>query len=118
MYDLGMGADIWVSRFILNGGWHFPSPRSTVLMDIFHHIPHEIQPWNAFDDEIVWILEENEFFSLKSAYKFLCNILNQQVLWTSAIWFKVCIKKHFVCAWMLFKGRLKTKDFLLQRNVE
>ena len=87
-------------------------------MDIFQHIANEIQPWSTFDDEIVWTLKEKGFFSLKSAYKFIYNIPNQQILWTSTIWFKGCIKNHFICAWMLFKGQLKTKDFLLQRNIE
>ena len=73
---MGLGADIRVSQFILNGGWHFPSPKSNALMDIFQHIPNEIQPWSTFDDE-VWTLEEKGFFSLKSAYKFICNIPNQ-----------------------------------------
>ena len=86
-------------------------------MDIFQLMPNEIQPWNTFDDEIVWTLEEKGFFYLKSAYKFICNIPNQQIPWTSAIWFEGCIKMHSICAWMSFKGRLKTKDFLLQRNV-
>ena len=57
-------------------------------------------------------------FSLSSAYNLVCSIPNQQVSWTSSIWFKGGIKKHSVCAWMFFQGRLKTKDFLLQRSVD
>lgn len=34
------------------------------------------------------------------------------------IWFTGCIKKHSICAWMFLRGRLKTKDFLLKRNVD
>jgi len=118
MYDLGLGKDLRVSTFIVHGGWHLPPPTSATLMDIFHLIPIECQPWPEFGDEIVWTLEEEGFFSLKSAYKLVCSIPNQQLSWTSAIWFKGAIKKHSICAWMFFRGRLKTKDFLLQRNVD
>ena len=37
--------------------------------------------------------------------------------WAPLIWFKGFIKKHSICAWMFLRGKLKTKDFLLQRNV-
>lgn len=59
IYDMGMGDDIKVSRFILNDGWPFPIRRSHDLMDIFQDIPNEIIPWCRFDDEIVWTLKEH-----------------------------------------------------------
>ena len=42
---------------------------------------------------------------------------NRGIQWPSWIWFKGCIKKHSMCAWMFLQRRLKTKEFLLQRNV-
>lgn len=42
----------------------------------------------------------------------------QNLQWTPLIWFKGCIKKHSICAWMFLQGKLKTEDFLLQRNVD
>ena len=33
------------------------------------------------------------------------------------VWFKVCITNHSLCAWMIFKECLETKDFLLRINV-
>eukprot|EP00268_Persea_americana_P009536 TRINITY_DN13817_c0_g1_i2.p1 TRINITY_DN13817_c0_g1~~TRINITY_DN13817_c0_g1_i2.p1 ORF type:complete len:147 (-),score=5.86 TRINITY_DN13817_c0_g1_i2:254-694(-) len=84
---------------------------------VFQAITSETIPWSMFDDENVWTLEEQGHFSLKSSYELICNVPNQQIQWTSTIWFKGCIKNHLVCAWMLLKGRLKTKDFLLQKNV-
>ena len=33
------------------------------------------------------------------------------------MWFKGCIKKLSICTWMGFLGRLKTKSFLISRNV-
>lgn len=115
---MGMGDDIKVSRFIQNDGWHFSIRRSHDLMDIFQDIPNEIVPWSRFDDEIVWTLKEHGQFSLKYSYNLICKIPNQQLQWTSAIWFKGCIKKHSVCGQMLLKGRLKTKNFLLQKHVD
>lgn len=37
--------------------------------------------------------------------------------WVEWVWFKGCIKKLSLCAWMIFKRCLKTKEFLLNRNV-
>ncbi|XXG82820.1 hypothetical protein AAC387_Pa10g0707 [Persea americana] len=105
MYDLGLGEDFRVSTFIVHAVWNLPPPTSAALMDIFHLIPQECQIWIDFEDEIVWTLEEKGVFSLSSAYNLVCSIPNQQVGWTSSIWFKGGIKKHSVCAWMFFQAR-------------
>eukprot|EP00268_Persea_americana_P009535 TRINITY_DN13817_c0_g1_i10.p1 TRINITY_DN13817_c0_g1~~TRINITY_DN13817_c0_g1_i10.p1 ORF type:complete len:113 (-),score=6.98 TRINITY_DN13817_c0_g1_i10:719-1057(-) len=84
---------------------------------VFQAITSETIPWSMFDDENVWTLEEQGHFSLKSSYELICNVPNQQIQWTVAIWLKGCIKKHSICAWMLLRGRLKTKDLLLHKNV-
>lgn len=64
-----MGLDVKVHQFIQDDEWKFPTPTSNALIDIFHSIPNEIQPWPNFTDEIVWIPEEQGQFTLKSAYK-------------------------------------------------
>lgn len=117
VYDLGMGADIKVHQFIQTDGWRFPTPKSDALMDVFQSIPIEIEAWPNFKDELVWTPEDHGNFTLKSAYNLVCRNWDQSLQWPSMIWFKGCIKKHSICAWMLLRGRLKTKDFLLQRNV-
>lgn len=43
---------------------------------------------------------------------------DKNLQWVPLIWFKGCIRKHSICAWMFLRGKLKTKDFLLQRNVD
>ena len=75
IYDLGMGANIRVNRF-LHDVCHLPHPRSTTLMDIFQKIPSEIVLWHMFYDEIIWTLEEHCQFYLKSSYRLMCNIPN------------------------------------------
>ena len=105
-------------RFIANHAWLFPVPTSNALMDIFREIPLEIQPLYDFDDEVVWTLEEDGNFTLKSAYCMVRPGPVQPLQWPSFIWFTGCIKKHSICAWMFFLGKLKTKDFLLQNNVD
>lgn len=111
IYDMGMGDDIKVSRFIQNDGWHFLIRRSHDLMDIFQDIPNEIVPWSRFDDEIVWTLKEHGQLSLKSSYNLICNILNQQLQWTSAIWFKGSIKKPFGLCLNVVKRKTQNKEF-------
>ena len=111
IYALGMGADIMVSRFLHNNCWHLPRPTTNALKDIFQGIPSEIVPWPMFDDEIVWTLEEQGHFSLKSSYKLIYNIPNQQLQWTSAIWFKGCIKKTFSLCLDVFTRKTQNKGF-------
>eukprot|EP00268_Persea_americana_P007039 TRINITY_DN12589_c0_g1_i1.p1 TRINITY_DN12589_c0_g1~~TRINITY_DN12589_c0_g1_i1.p1 ORF type:complete len:141 (-),score=13.26 TRINITY_DN12589_c0_g1_i1:829-1251(-) len=47
----------------------------------------------------------------------ITNQIGQSIPWVSFIRFKGCIRKHFLCTWMLMIGCLKTKAFLTQRNV-
>ena len=51
-------------------------------------------------------------------YLMLTNQIGQSVSWMSYIWFKGCIRKNFVCGWMMLLGCLKTKAFLLQWNIQ
>lgn len=88
------------------------------MIDIFKSIPNEIEIWPRFNDEIVWIPEVHGRFTLKSAYNLVCRNWDDPLSWPSLIWFAGCIKKHSICAWMFLRRRLKTKDFLLQRNVD
>lgn len=76
---MGMGADIKVSQFIQNEGWNLPTPTSNNLMDIVEIIPAEIQPWVKFEDEIVWTLEDQGKFTLKSSYNYICNLSSQHL---------------------------------------
>lgn len=117
VYDLGVGPDINVPQFIQNHRWKFPTPTSNALMDIFQTIPNEIEPWPNFNDGLVWTLQEHGNFTLKSPHNLVCRKWDQTLQRPSMIWFTGCIKKHSICAWMLLRGRLKKKDFLLQRNV-
>ena len=117
VYDLGVGPDINVPQFIQNHRWRFPTPTSNALMDIFQTIPNEIEPWPNFNDGLVWTLQEHGNFTLKSPRNLVCRKWDQTLQRPSMIWFTGCIKKHSICAWMLLRGRLKKKDFLLQRNV-
>lgn len=102
----------------MNDNWNFPIPTSNSIMDIFHSIPLEIQPCPAYNDEVVWTPEDHGTFTLNSAYSMVCSMPNQDLQRPSLIWFKGCIKKDSMCAWMFLRGRLKRKDFLLQRNVD
>ena len=88
---------------------------TNALKDIFQAIPSEIVPWPMFDDEIVWTLEEQGHISLKSSYKLIYNIPNQQLQLTSAIWFKGCIKKYSVCAWMFLRESSKQRISFLKK---
>lgn len=45
-----------------------------------------------------------------------CNI-KRLLLECCRFGFKVCITNHSLCAWMIFKWCLETKDFLLRINV-
>ena len=56
IYDMGLGADVNVQQFIHDGNWRFPAPTSNALMENFQQIPQEVEPWNDFDDEVVWTL--------------------------------------------------------------
>ena len=86
VYNTGMSTNIRVSFFLQHDGWNFPSPTTNELMDIYWAIPNEIAPWREFDNEIVWTLEDQGQFSLKSAYKLISNISYQHLQWTSTIW--------------------------------
>lgn len=110
--------DIRLHCFIVSHDWLFPPPTSNALMAIFHEILLEIQPCYDFDDELVWTLEDDGAFSLKSAYRLLTSHPLQNLRWPFLIWFQGCIRKYFLCAWMFFQGKLNTKDVLLARNVE
>jgi len=74
-----MGANLYVHHFKANGGWQFPQPTSHDLMDILTKIPLEARPCSAFDDEIVWTLEETGCFTLKSAYHLPKNLTSQNL---------------------------------------
>lgn len=117
MYDLGLGMEVQNSQFIANQKWDFPVQTSNTLVDIFRDVQAEVQPQCEFNDEIVQILEEDGNFTLKSAYHLIRGNCDKNLQWAPLIWFKGCIKKHSICAWMFLRGTLKTKDFLLQRNV-
>lgn len=116
--SLGLGVAVMVHLLIVNQMWEFSIPTSNSLRDIFRDIQEEIQPQCEFDDEIVWILEEDGHFTLKSTYHIVTGNCDQNLQWAPLIWFKGCIRKHSICAWMFLRGKLKTKDFLLQRNVD
>lgn len=79
---------------LINHEWLFPAPTSNALMDIFREIPLEIQPSYDFDDELVWTLEDDGSFTLKSAYRILTFSKDQNLRWPPLIWFPGCIKKH------------------------
>lgn len=58
--------DIKLSHFIQNEAWNFPIPTLNNMMDICQTIPnYEVYPWGAFDDEIVWTLEDRSFLPLQ-----------------------------------------------------
>lgn len=44
VYDLGLGKDISVGKFVVNGEWSLPSPTLTDLMDIFAMIRSTTKP--------------------------------------------------------------------------
>lgn len=117
IYDMGLGTDICVQHFIHDSNWLFPAPTSNALMEIFQTIHQEVESWASFEDEIVWTFEDNGQFTLNSAYKMVCRFTDHNITWPSLLWFRGCIKKHSICARMFLKRRLKTKEFLLQRNV-
>ena len=79
VYAMGMGTDIYVSRFIADADWSFRRPTLNALMDIFHKNPLEIRPCSEFEDEIVWTLEEHGCFTLKSTYQLMNNLSNQEL---------------------------------------
>lgn len=116
-YNLGMGLDILVSRFVGDNCWNLPPPTSRNLMSAWVLKNAHIAPTSQFHDEIVWILEDFGNFSIKSEYDALSGFTNQSPIpWVKFVWFKGCIPKHSLCAWMVFWGCLKTKDFPLQRG--
>eukprot|EP00268_Persea_americana_P014334 TRINITY_DN16344_c2_g1_i1.p1 TRINITY_DN16344_c2_g1~~TRINITY_DN16344_c2_g1_i1.p1 ORF type:complete len:114 (+),score=8.98 TRINITY_DN16344_c2_g1_i1:420-761(+) len=87
-------------------------------MTIWNLINCEKNPTTQFPDEIIWTIEENGKFSLKSAYNAIGGFDVNHFPWVDKVWFKGCIRKHSMCAWMIFRGCLKTKNFLAQRGVE
>ena len=109
IYDLCLGVDVIVHQFSVDHNWNFPLPRSYALMDIFQNITKEIQPQYEFDDELVWTLEQEGNFTLKFAYCLVSGNFDQNLQWHRLIWFQGCIKKHSICAWMFFLGKLKKK---------
>lgn len=104
---------------ISSNRWLFPSTTiSRNLITLWAKIQAEIQPEPSFSDEIVWTLEEHENFSLKSAYAMILNLESRATIPCSDyVWLKGYIKKIFVCAWMGLLGCLKTKSFLISRNI-
>ena len=67
IYDLGLGADVYVRHFIADGIWRFSTPTSNSLMEIFQLVPTKVEPWGDFEDEVVWTLEDNGKFTFNSA---------------------------------------------------
>ena len=72
------------------GTGNFLVPTSNSLMDIFHTIPLEIQPWPTYNDEIVWTPKDHGILTLKSPYGMVCSLPNQDLQWRSLIWFPMC----------------------------
>ena len=79
-------------RFIANHAWLFPVPTSYALMDIFREIPLEIQPLYDFDDVVVWTLEEDGNFTLKSAYCMASPGPVQPLQWPSFLCLRVVLR--------------------------
>lgn len=83
-------------------------------MGSWNLINNEKNPVSRFPEEIIWTIEENGKFSLKSAYNAISGFDVNPFPWVDKIWFKGCICKHSLCAWMIFRGCLETNNFLAQ----
>lgn len=65
---LRMGEFLWVHQLISLDGWQLPPPTCSDLISLWQMVENEICPQPLFANEIVWIMEENGQFSLKSAH--------------------------------------------------
>lgn len=54
-----------------------------LLWIFFREIPLEIQPHYDFDDEIIWTLEDDGHFTLKSTYRMVKISQVQTIQWPS-----------------------------------
>lgn len=68
IYDLGLGRNILVSRYISNGQWAFPPPTSGHHMEFWNLINSIRIPCCNIDDQIVWTADSSGSFSISSAY--------------------------------------------------
>lgn len=80
IYDLGLGPNIKVSSFIIDGRWNFNRRTTTQLMVISDLIDICSLPNKELNDEIVWIASEDGNFSSKTAL----TASNQSVV--SEVW--------------------------------
>lgn len=107
VYDLSLGRNIRVSKFLQNGVWGLLATTTNAFIDIFHRI-HVVTLTPQLQDKIIWMASECGSFSTRSCY----FSVGQPIYWRDLVLFSGSVPKLSLCAWMAFCNGLKTRVHL------
>ena len=72
-------------------------------------------PGGNVSDAVIWLPERSGLFSIRSAWD-LIRSHGDRVDWYNLIWFKGGIPKASFCLWLAVRGRLYTKDRMVNSD--
>lgn len=110
IYDLGLGRNVKVSKFLNSGNWEFPHAPTHGIRDIFQVVLNSSFPFVQFEDEAIYTGTDHGSFTLASA---LFPREHQLASWRDLIWFRGRISRHSSVAWMPSQMALKLNLSLL-----
>lgn len=108
------GSLLRVSDWRVNGEWNVP----TIFRRIYPVVAAEIMTiqCNGGQDKFLWKPEVAKEYSVASCYEILRS-KKDKATWSAFIWCKSRMLRHSVIWWLAIHGKLKTKDFLLNRGM-
>lgn len=111
MAVLGSAILAKVSSVILNGNWHGPRPRNTLIQRIQNAIPSTLLPQIDIEDVIVWTISPTGQYSIQHTWEAVRS-KGEKVQWAPLVWFPNNVPKWAFILWLACQKRLSTKDRL------
>ena len=111
-YDAGLNINSKVSAVIRNGAWAWPFPCTWELREITYLL-NQVQPHQSRPDRVEWTISTTKKYNAANAWQHIRS-QKEVAAWHKLTWFPKHIPKHSFILWLAIRGRLTTRDKLLQ----
>lgn len=114
--DITPGANYrYVKEWVVGDRWIIPASFSRRYPGIAQEI-RSVQ-LNSGADYFYWSCSKSGDYTIESTYDSI-RIRLPVVQWRNVVWSSVIIPKQQFTLWLPFKGRLKTREILIQRGMQ
>lgn len=107
------GNQLRVAQLGNTDGWHIPDSFVRNFPDVANRIL-AVNP-NEGRDKAIWTLTASNFY-VASCYEML-RVNCPRFTWNNIVWSSKSFPRRRFILWLVVRGRIKTKDFLLHRGV-